>query len=159
MSGTYRCVNPLAIMQVQNGSGGNWGPCFRLLPVERGSNEHAHAHRSWIRHFEPNLRSTEAGIENRQDVIDPPFADMVGIGVQPDIRVLTDVHRVEIVLVNVTDDPDIRQIRDGEGIGRAQSLHARRVCNLLVSDHARYWCDDVDNSRRMVLIDAEKPQL
>ena len=46
-----------------------------------------------------------------------PFEDLVGIGVQTDIRVLADVHGIEIIFVNVADDPDIRKIGDGEGIG------------------------------------------
>ena len=46
-----------------------------------------------------------------------------------------------------------------KGLGRAQSLNACRVGNLLVGDHTRYGCEDVDDSRGMVLVDAEKPQL
>src|SRR6266852_1120530 len=75
------------------------------------------------------------------------------------IRVLSNVHGVEIVFINITDDPDIGQIRDGEGIWRAQSLDSRRVRYLLVGDDTRYRCDDVDDSGRVLLIDAQKPQL
>ena len=77
-----------------------------------------------IGHFEANFCRAEAGIENRQYVIDPSFEDFVGISVQVDIGVFADVHRVEIIFVNVTDDPDIGKIRNGEGIRAAQPLHA-----------------------------------
>ena len=43
-----------------------------------------------------------------------PFKTLPGIGVQMDVRVLADVHGVEIILVNVTDDPDIGEIGNGE---------------------------------------------
>ena len=42
------------------------------------------------------------------------------------------------------------------GIGTRETLNARRVGNLLVGDHARYGREDVDDSRGMVLIHAEK---
>src|ERR1700722_18199023 len=113
---TYRHVDPLSVMQVQNGASWNCCPHFRLLAVEGRGNKHANAHRSWIWYFEPHLRSAEAGIENRQDVIDAPFEDPVWVGVQADIRILADAHGVEIIFVNIADDPHIRKIRDREGI-------------------------------------------
>ena len=69
--------------------------------------------------FEANFGGAEAGIENRQNVVDPALEDLVGIGVQMDVGVFADVHRVEIIFVNVADDPDIRQIGNGERIGTA----------------------------------------
>ena len=159
MSGAERGVNPLAIVQMQNGSGGNGAPHFRLLPVKSGGDEHAHAHHSGVGDFEPNFCGAEIGIENRQNIIDASFEDLIGIGIQADVRILADVYGIEIIFVNVTDDPDIRKIGDGEGIGRTQALHARCVGDLLVGDHARDGRDDVDDPRRMVFIDAEKLQL
>ena len=74
----------------------------------------------------PNLGGVHAGIEDWQDVVDSAFEDLVGVGVQANIRGLADVHGVEIVFVNVADDPDIRKIGDGEGIG-AEPDPARRT--------------------------------
>ncbi len=116
-----RRVNPLAIMQVQNGGGRNRGPRFGLFAVKGRGDEHAHAHHAGVGDFKANFCGAKAGIENRQDVIDPAFEDAVGIGVQVDIRVFADAHCVEIIFVNVADDPDIREVGDGEGIRGTRS--------------------------------------
>ena len=57
------------------------------------------------------------GIENRQDVVDASLEDLFGIGVQADIGIFADAHGIEIVFVNVADDPDMGKIGDGERIG------------------------------------------
>ena len=49
-----------------------------------------------------------------------PGEDLVGIGVQADVGVLAEVHVRQIVLVDVADDPDVREIGNGERIGRAR---------------------------------------
>ena len=154
-----RRVDPLAIMQVQNGGGRNRRARFGLLAVEGRGDEHSHPHHSRVSDFDPDLCRADIRIEYRQNVVDPAFEDLLGIRVQPDIGELADMHRIEIVFVNVADDPDIRKIGDSEWIRGSQSLDARRVRNLLISDYARDRGHYVDNSRGMVLVDAEKSQL
>ena len=88
-----------------------------------------------------------------------PLRSLIGIGVQADVGGLADVHGIEIVFVNVADDPDIRKIGDGEGIGAGQALHAGCVGDLLVGNDAGDGGDDVDDAGGMVFIDAEKLQL
>ena len=85
--------------------------------------------------FQPYFRRADSGIENWQDVIDPAFQDLIGVGIQADIRVLAHMHGIQIILVNVTDDPDIRKIGNRKGIGARQTLHARCIGNLLVRDY------------------------
>src|ERR1039458_8591348 len=143
-------------MQMQNGGGGNRAARFRLLAIESGGHEHAHAHQIGVGHFQPNFRSADRGIENGKYVVDAAFQNLVGISVQMDIGILADVYGVEIVFVNIADDPDIRQIGDGERIGAGQALHTGCVGDLLVGDHSGGRGDDVDDSRRVVFIDAEK---
>ncbi len=103
-------------MQVQNRGRRHRGVRFRLLAVEGRRDEHSDAHQSGIGDLKPNLGGADVGIENRQNVVDAALEDLVGIGVQVNIRVLADVHGVEIIFVNVADDPDIGKIGDGEGI-------------------------------------------
>src|SRR5579863_476715 len=100
-------------MQVQNRSCRNGCPRFGLSAVEGRSDEHPDAHHSlWVWNLDADLRSTDIGIQNWQDVIDLSLQDPLGIGVQVDVREVPDTRGVEIILVNVTDDPDIRKIRN-----------------------------------------------
>ena len=46
-----------------------------------------------------------------------------------------------------------------KGLGPSQTLHAGRVGDLLIGDHARDGSDDVDDAGGMILVDAEKLQL
>ena len=117
MSRAYRRVNPLAIMQVQNRVGGNRNVHFRRAAVKRSRREHAHTHHPRIGHLQPNLRRAETRIKNRQDVIDAALQNLAGICVQPDIGILPDVYGIEIVFINVANDPDVRKIGDGKRIG------------------------------------------
>ena len=99
-------------------------------------------------HFEAHLRGAQGGVENRQDVADPalqrPCRDKRSDGCPR----IAEVHGVEIVLVHVADDPDVGQIGNGERVGAGRALHARRVGDLLVGDHARDRSDDIDDARR-----------
>src|SRR5580658_5471386 len=119
MVGTHRDVYPFAIMQMQDGRGGNSSPHLRLLAVESRGDEHPYAHDSWIRDFKAYFCRMQRGIENRQNVIDAAFEHLAGVSVQTDIRIFADVHRIEIIFVDIADDPDKRKIGDSERIGRA----------------------------------------
>src|SRR3984957_16956111 len=154
-----RGINPIAVMQVQNRGRRNCRPYFRLLPIKGRSYEHSDAHQSRVGDFDPDLGGADTRIENRQNVVDPSLKDFIGIRIQLNIRSLSDVHRVEIILVNIADDPNIRKIRDGEWTGARQTLHPSCVGNLLLRDYSGYGRSNVDDSGRMVLINAEKTQL
>ena len=89
---------------------------LRLLAVERGRDEHSDAHQAGIFHLEAHLGGAQAGIENRQNVVDAGLEDLIGIGAEMDIGRVADAHGVEIIFVDVADDPDIGKIGDGERI-------------------------------------------
>src|SRR3984957_6808469 len=116
-------VNPLAIVQVQNCRGWNGGVSFGMLPVEGRGHEHSHPHNPWVWHLDSNFCGTEVGIENRQNVIDPALQGPIGIRIQADVGGFADLRGVKVVFVNVANNPDIRQIRNGEGIGSGQTLN------------------------------------
>jgi len=105
-------------VQVQNRTGWDCGLGFRLLAVERGGDEHSDAHQAGILHLNTHLSGTEAGIENGKNVVDATLEDPVGIGIETDVGRVADAHRVEIIFVNVADNPDVGQVGDGEGIRR-----------------------------------------
>ena len=73
-----------------------------------------------------------------------------------DVGGLADAHGVEIVLVDVADDPDVGKIGDGERIRAGKPLHASRIGDLLVGDDAGDGRDDVDDAGGMIFVDAER---
>ena len=102
-------------------------------------------------------------MDDPRDVILEPVVSEKSYGLM-DVGVYTfivhpDANRVEIIFVDIADDPDIRKIGDSEGIRRSQSLNACRVRNLLIGDHARDGREDVNNARRMVLVHAQYSKL
>ena len=82
MSLPDRDVNPLAIVQMQNGSGGNGSVRFRFFPVKGSGDEHAHAHDAGIGDFQSNFSGVKIGIEDRQNIIDSSFENPIGVGIQ-----------------------------------------------------------------------------
>jgi hypothetical protein len=103
-------------MKVQDGSGWNCRARFRLLAVERGRDEHSDAHLSRVLQLQTYFRGAKVGIENWQDVIHAALEYLVGIGIEMDIGSVADAHGVEVIFVQVADDPDVREIGNGEGI-------------------------------------------
>ena len=127
--------------------------------IKRGCNKHSHAHNPGIRHLQTNFRGVHGWIEHGQNVIDPSFDNLIRISIQMDIRKLTHTHRVQIVFVNVANDPDISKIGNGHRIRRAQPLHACRIRNLLDGDDAGDRSVNVDDAGGMILIDSQNMQL
>ena len=101
-------IKPLAIMQVQNRSRRHHGVHFCLAAMESGSDEHADAHQSGIFNFETNLRGTDRGIENRAYVTDPRLENLAGVGIEMNIRIIANLNLRQRILVNVTNNPDMR---------------------------------------------------
>ena len=154
-----RHKDPVAVVQVQNCGRGNRGVGFDGLAVEGGSDKHPKAQQSWILHFQADFRGAEIGVKNLPDVTDSAFQNLVGIGVQMNVGIIAEMNLRESILVHVADDPNMRQVRNGERVRAGQALHARRVCHLLVGDHTRHRGMDVDQSGGMVLVHAEQPQV
>ena len=112
-----RHIDPLAVVQVKNGGGGNGGVSLGMASVECGRGEHADANHSGIFHFDPDLGGVDVGIEDGEDIVDASFERLVGKRVQANLGLVADADGVEIIFVNVADDPDIGKIGDGERVG------------------------------------------
>ena len=61
----------------------------------------------------------------------------------------------KIIFVNVAENPDVGQVRDGERIGRAQTRYATCGCNLLVGDDSGSWCANFNDRRWMIDVSSE----
>src|SRR5579863_6241021 len=121
---------------MQNGGGGDGSPGFRTLAVEGRGYKHADAHGPRVGDLDADFRGTNAGIENGQDVVDAAFENFAGVGIQVDVRDIADVDGVEIVFINIADDPDIGEIGDGKRVGAGEPLNARCAGDLLVGNYA-----------------------
>ena len=51
-----------------------------------------------------------------QNVADAAFQNAVRIGHQMNVRILAEMHLRHVVLIHVADDPDVRQVGNGERI-------------------------------------------
>ena len=76
--------------------------------MECGSDEHADAHQSGIFDLETDLRGTDRGIENRAYVADPRFENLAGVGIETNIRIISNLNLRQRILINVTNNPDMR---------------------------------------------------
>ena len=56
-----------------------------------------------------------------QDVADPAGQHPIGIGVEPDLGAVADVHVRQVVLVHVAHDPHVRQVGNREQVRRVSS--------------------------------------
>ena len=88
-----------------------------------------------------------------------PLRTHVRVSVQADVGVLADVHESQIVLVHVAEHPDVRQVGDGEGVGRCQALRAGGGSHLLVCDHTGDGRHNVDDRRGMILVRPEHAKM
>ena len=95
-----------------------------------GSGKHSHTHqRVRIIDLDAYLGGADLRIEDGTNVADHASQDPVGIGSEANVRLLTEMHRGKIVLVDIADDPDVRQVGDGEGVRRTGISDASRGCS------------------------------
>ena len=67
------------------------------------------------------------GIQHRANVADRSREDLVGIGIQADVRLSRPRRTMaKIIFVNVAQNPDVRQVGNRKRIGRAEALRRRR---------------------------------
>ena len=130
-----------------------------VVAVEGGGGEHAHPHHAGIGDLEPDLRRADRGIENRADVADSPGKNAVRISIQLDVRVLAQAHVFQIVLIDIADDPDVRQIGNRKRVGGREALHARCRRHLLIGDHSGNGRKNIDDRGRMIFVGAQHPQV
>src|SRR5713226_768740 len=112
-----RNVDPVAIVQMQNGGSRHSGMRFFFLPVKYSRDEHAHAHQTWIAHLDAHLGRAKRWIEDGKDVVDAAVKCLVGVSIQADFGCFADMHVGKIVLVDVTENPYMAQVGDRERIG------------------------------------------
>ena len=100
-------------------------------------------------------------IEDGTNVTDHSGEDAVGIGCKTNIRLLTEMHHRKIVLIHITNDPDMRQIGDGKGIGRTGISDASSggSGHILRNDVAGGRRVNLHGRSRMILIHTEYSQL
>src|ERR1700745_117186 len=87
-----------------------------LLTIESGGCEHARAHKPGISHLDTHLGCSEVGVENGSNVADCSGEASVGISVQANGRFVSKADDWKIIFVDVTNDPDVGQVRDREWI-------------------------------------------
>ena len=105
-----RQVNPIAIVQVQDGRRWNGGVGFFLLTAESGGDEHSGAHIAGIVDLDANFGGANIGIEDRADVADGAGDDLIGIGVEANFGGVAEANAGQIVFIDVADDPDVGEI-------------------------------------------------
>src|SRR5579863_3917380 len=112
----------IAIVHVQDGGGRNDSVHLFGLAAEGGSRKHAEAHDSGILYLDANLSGAERRIKNRANVTDLSPEHAVGISIQGDLRGIPELDTSQVVLVHVANNPNRREIRYGERVGRTISL-------------------------------------
>src|SRR5215472_19348214 len=75
------------------------------------------------------------------------------------IRVLVQTNLRKVVLVDIADDPDVRQIGNCKWVRHRQRLHTGRAGDLLVCNQSRHGCDNIDNSGGVVQIGSQHSQV
>src|SRR5579864_8101266 len=102
---------------MQNRAGGNRRVKFFIQTVESSCHEHSQPQGSRILDLQPDLGSSNVGIQDGAEVIDAALENHVRVGAQMNVGVLTQANEGQVILINVAHYPDARQIRDGEQIG------------------------------------------
>src|SRR6516162_6287067 len=93
-----RNVDPLAIVQVQDGRRGYDGAELGLLTVEGRGHEHAHAQQTGIGDFDAHFRGPNCRVQDRPNITDAALQDAVGIRGEVDVRRVSDANGGQIVL-------------------------------------------------------------
>src|SRR5271156_818561 len=111
-----RHVNPLAVVQVQYSTGWKGRMHFRSFSVKSCTGKHADPEHSRILNLNSDLSRADVGVEDGQNVVDPSFEELIGIGIEVDVCVFPNIDCTEIVFVDIADDPDVRKVRKRERI-------------------------------------------
>src|SRR5579883_3132800 len=113
-----RNENPIFVLEMQNGGGGNEDALLLVQIVKGGPGKHAEAKHSltawsaaWgdagIFHVDASLRRPDIGIEDGANVADSASKNRSGIGVQADFGGFVEVDHGEVVFVDIANDPDV----------------------------------------------------
>src|SRR5579863_5045602 len=107
---------------MQNGGSRDGGAGFALFSVEGGGGEHADAHDSCgVGDFEADFGGAKVGIEDGENVVHAGFEGFAGKSGEVNVGGIADAHGVQVIFIDVADDPDVGQVGDGERIGAAEA--------------------------------------
>lgn len=65
------------------------------------------------------------------------------------------MHAREVILIDVAEDPNIREIGNGEGVAAGEGLDPGSIRDLLIGDNSGNRGLDVHNRPRVILVDPE----
>ena len=131
---------------MKNSRGWNSGSVLRIHPLECSGHEHPEAQDiAGILNFEADLGGANIRIHDGTNTGDPAFQNPIGISVQMNIRILSDVHRRKIVLIHIADDPHLGRIGNREQVGR--------IIQALDSGRGRYVLFNDGSTRRRLYFD------
>src|SRR5258708_16911419 len=96
-------------------------------------------------------------MENGANIVNDTGQNAIRISRKTDIGLLAEMNRGEIVLVDITDDPDVREVGDGKGVRRAGIGDASGAGGgyILRDDVAGSRGIDLYRRRRMVFVDTQ----
>src|ERR1700761_6914676 len=144
-------------MQMENRGRGYLHVSLRILPVNGDSGKHADTHQGiGIFNLDTNFCRADLGIEDGANVADDASEDTVRISVEAYVRLLAEMHGWKVILVDVADNPDVREVGDGEGIGGAGEGRSGggSVGHVLGDDETGGRRIDFDNGSRVIFVDA-----
>ena len=75
------------------------------------------------------------------------------------VGVLAKMDLRHVVFPYIANDPDLREVRNGERVRRRQRLDTRLVGDLLVGNGSRYRSEDVHDAGRMIRVDSQQLKL
>jgi hypothetical protein len=118
-------INPIAIVQVKNGIGGNHRACLLVQAHEGSRGKHAQLEEAGIGTSMRTLAVRKRWIEHRTDVADVAGSGRSGYALTLNARFLAELQLGNVVLIDIAENPDAGEVGDGEGRGRAREVDAR----------------------------------
>ena len=145
-------------MQPQQGGGGSHDVRLGALGTERGRGEHARFQQARaVVEFEAHLSGARVGVEDIGDVADASAERLVGIGVEFHFGKVAGVNLTEIVLIDVAEHPNAREVGDGEQIwGIIGRFDAGGSGDVLLDDGARDGREQIDVGLQRFVVATQK---
>src|SRR6266852_4199290 len=109
-------IDPVAIVQMQDGGCRNEGMSFFFLDVKGRREKHTNAHQFWIANLDAHLCCAQRGIENGKHIVDAASKCLVGVSIQVDFGGFADMDTRKIILVDIAHNPHVAQVGNRERI-------------------------------------------
>jgi len=111
--------DPIAIVKVEDGLGGDDCVGLSFLTAEGGGDKHAQPEEAGIGDLNANFGGAQLWIKHGSDVVDVAAERAVRIGVDLDACFLADFDARDVVLVDIAKNPYGGEVGNGECGGRA----------------------------------------